>query len=146
MARPRNVNVKPCGTVAAYHRHRYYGEEPCPEDRAAWSAWNRAYNKARRTPKPKPEPEPKPKRVRPKPERKWRTYDRTRDLLFLDGGWLTSEGIAVDLGCDPATVERALRRLRREGLVESRLVGLASADRRNRDKRTEWKSTEDPCN
>lgn len=141
MARPRGVNVKPCGTVAAYHRHRYYGEEPCPEDRAAWSAWNRAYNKARRTPKPRPEPKP----VKPKPERKWRTYDRARDLLFLDGGWLTSDGIAADIGRDPVTVERALRRLKQEGLVECRLVELASADRRNRDKRMEWKSTEDPC-
>lgn len=35
MSRPRNVNVQPCGTEAAYLRHLRHGEPPCPEDRQA---------------------------------------------------------------------------------------------------------------
>lgn len=56
--------------------------------------------------------------------------DRTVDLLRIDGGWLTCEGIALDLGENPRTVNRTLARLRGRGWV---LV-------RPRDRGLEWRS------
>lgn len=35
--RPRR-ELRPCGTVAAYRRHKYHGEEPCVVCRAAYLA------------------------------------------------------------------------------------------------------------
>lgn len=46
--------------------------------------------------------------------------DRTLDLLSIDGGWLTVQGIAQDLSAKPPTVEKALWRLRKRGRVVSR--------------------------
>lgn len=54
MARPRDHSL-PCGTPAAYFRHRYHGEEPCPEDRAAWAARKNGYDR-RRGAKPRRKP------------------------------------------------------------------------------------------
>lgn len=34
--------MKPCGTIAAYQRHRYWGETPCDDCRSAKRAYNRA--------------------------------------------------------------------------------------------------------
>lgn len=56
--------------------------------------------------------------------------DRTIDLLRVDGGWLTCEGIALDLGESPQTVSRTLFRLRLRDWVLSR----------PRDSRLEWRA------
>lgn len=39
--------MKPCGTEAAYYRHRYRGEEPCAEDRQAVAEIERARKRAK---------------------------------------------------------------------------------------------------
>lgn len=39
--------MKPCGTRAAYFRHLYHGEEPCPEDREALLTAAEARRRAR---------------------------------------------------------------------------------------------------
>lgn len=56
--------------------------------------------------------------------------DRTLDLLSIDGGWLTVQGIALDLSAKQPTVEKALWRLRRRGRVQSRW----------RDSALEWRA------
>ena len=61
------------------------------------------------------------------------------DLLELDGGWLTSEGLALDLGFDPQTVDRTLYRLRQKNLVESRVVELALSSGGRLQSRSEWR-------
>jgi hypothetical protein len=38
---PGRRPVQPCGTVAAYRRHRRRGEQPCEACEAAMSTWNR---------------------------------------------------------------------------------------------------------
>ena len=48
------VTLKPCGTTAAFMRHKRAGEEPCDRCRKAWNAYRRSEN----TPAPKPKPEP----------------------------------------------------------------------------------------
>lgn len=51
---------------------------------------------------------------------------RILDVLETDGGWLTTDGIALQLGWENTeSVYRALRRLLLKGLVEERLVHLA---------------------
>jgi hypothetical protein len=46
--RERGIDdVKPCGTRAAYTRHRQRGETPCPDCTAANSAYHRAYDQRR---------------------------------------------------------------------------------------------------
>ena len=35
--------LKPCGTYAAYRRHKRNGETPCAACDAAWAAYNRPY-------------------------------------------------------------------------------------------------------
>lgn len=52
-----------------------------------------------------------------------RIPDQIVDLLQIDGGWLTPDGIALDLRANPETVQRALFRLRKRGEVKSRPVG-----------------------
>ena len=42
--------MQPCGTVAAYRRHRRRGEKPCDACREAENARSRAYNSTRRKP------------------------------------------------------------------------------------------------
>lgn len=56
--------------------------------------------------------------------------DRTLDLLQIDGGWLTTQGIARDLGEKPKTIERTLARLRQRGWVSFR----------PRDRGLEWRT------
>lgn len=51
-----------------------------------------------------------------------KTPERIVDLLEIDGGWLTKDGIATDLRTKPETVERALFRLRRAGRVRARQI------------------------
>lgn len=48
------VTLKPCGTTAAYMRHKRAGEEVCDRCRKAWNAYRRSEN----TPAPAPAPEP----------------------------------------------------------------------------------------
>lgn len=49
-----------------------------------------------------------------------RIPDRVVDLLEVDGGWLTRDGIAVALRAKPDSVYRALLRLRKADRVRSR--------------------------
>ena len=42
--------LAPCGTPAAYNRHRYHGEQPCEACRAAWSERCKEDGKANRKP------------------------------------------------------------------------------------------------
>ena len=42
--------LQPCGTPAAYGRHKKAGEEPCGPCRQAWSDYINAYNKKNRPP------------------------------------------------------------------------------------------------
>lgn len=67
----------------------------------------------------------------------WKLADELLDRLSLDGGWLTSEGLAMELDRHVESMDRILRRLRREGTVESRIVELAGT---HRDQRTEWRA------
>ncbi len=68
--------------------------------------------------------------------------------LDADGGWLTSEGIAMEVDQDPETVQRSMWRWRRAGHVETRQVQLAyiggvNVSGRNRssmEARREWKT------
>lgn len=39
---------QPCGTVAAYKRHRRWGEEPCEDCRLTYNAYQTELNRARR--------------------------------------------------------------------------------------------------
>lgn len=50
---------------------------------------------------------------------------RVLDVLETDGGWLTTEGVALQVVGKLDTVRHALYRLQRLGLVESRQVELA---------------------
>ena len=65
------------------------------------------------------------------------------EILEADGGWLTSEGIAVAGGLNPVSVNRSLYRWLKTGFVESRSVGLSKA-RSGRttknEERTEWRT------
>lgn len=52
-AQPKTpTKLRPCGTPAAYRRHLYNGEQPCPECHTAWTEHHRKRNRARGT-KPK---------------------------------------------------------------------------------------------
>lgn len=76
---------------------------------------------------------------------------RSLDLLETDGGWLTTAGVALELGAAYESADRALSRLRDRGLVESRVVELAGSFRyqqaqhkvthgtRTLDSRHEWR-------
>lgn len=71
----------------------------------------------------------------------WFARDKIIDWLSIDGGWLTAQGLAADLGHSVEMVEKVLRDLRREGVVESRLVELAYSGRSHGfDRRTEWRT------
>ncbi len=52
---------------------------------------------------------------------------RARSWTYLDedGGWLTAEGIAMEVDQTPATVNRSMWRWHRAGHVESRQIELA---------------------
>jgi hypothetical protein len=54
--------LAPCGTPAAYTRHRYHGEKPCDACSAAWSArcteYQRGYRRSYKRLPPEPEPRP----------------------------------------------------------------------------------------
>lgn len=76
-------------------------------------------------------------------ERSWTLADRISDLLALDGGWLTADGISVDLECHPESAERSLRQLERDGLVLRRRVVLTVSQwgrKGSWESRTEWRA------
>ncbi len=71
------------------------------------------------------------------------------DYLSLDGGWLTAEGIAMEIGMSAESVYRSMWRWRKAGHVESRSVGLAYAGgvtangsrvNRGQETRREWRT------
>jgi predicted transcriptional regulator len=76
---------------------------------------------------------------------------RILDVLETDGGWLTTEGVALQVGGRDDSVQRALYRLHDRGLVESRRFRLAQVSGRPSrtysgnglgswfDWRTEWR-------
>lgn len=109
-----------CGTYSAYQKHRRAGETPCDACRQAATEYRRRYPRTK-------EPQ----------ERAWKARDAILDWLNLDGGWLTSDGLALDLGRNRQAVERVLRQLRDEGLVESRILVLSSSG--TGQARTEWR-------
>lgn len=45
---------------------------------------------------------------------------RVLEQLVLDGGWLTTDGVCLLVPGNPRSVQRALHRLHRLGLVETR--------------------------
>lgn len=62
------------------------------------------------------------------------------DYLQADGGWLTAEGIALEIHLSADATSRALHRARSLGLVEVRSVGLAfKKGRRGMERRLEWR-------
>lgn len=88
--------------------------------------------------------------VRPTPNHliKDSVPSRVLEVLELDGGWLTRDGIALvitDVTHD--TLRRALIRLRSYGMIESRIINLATGSggrgKRNAgvETRYEWKAT-----
>ena len=121
--------LKPCGTEAAYYRHRRAGEEPCDECREA----------------------PRKARLRRLHGDKADWFGRwgglnpsgtpfqVLDKLQIDGGWLTADQMAMELGGRLETVNRALYRLRERGLVKARRIELTWAGR-NMAERVEWRA------
>lgn len=96
-----------CGTRGGYYRHVRAGESPCdackPERNQGASV--RPYNE-------------------------WGGLQpsgslfRALDKLQVDGGWLSAEQLAVELGVTEPTMRRALWRLRERGMVEDRRVPI----------------------
>lgn len=147
MARPRGVNVQPCGTSAAYQRHIYYGEEPCPEDREARRL---AARNARRQKGIKPRKKPRhgtrtlyqrgcrcePCKTaqneynaalraghRRRNEKQTKLWELMIDIMETWGRPMSSIEIAGHVerirGRPTESVDRLLYRLRKQGLVES---------------------------
>ena len=69
--------------------------------------------------------------------------------LEWDGGWLTTEGIAMEVDLSPDTVDRSMWRWREGGHVETRRIDLAGSGGLTRrgtkngtvEARREWKAT-----
>lgn len=57
------------------------------------------------------------------------------DVLLIDGGWWTVDGLVVRTGVAKSVVDRALFRLRDRGRVVSRKVELTAGEFR-----TEWRA------
>ena len=62
-------------------------------------------------------------------QKAWKLRDAVTDLLAVDGGWLTADGIAVDLGANAEAVAKVLRVLRDDGTVVSRPVAVTHSMR-----------------
>lgn len=128
-----------CGTLSGYQTHRRLGIPICDLCRKARADYAREWRK--KHPGYYSSGKVRTRKLKRQPERKWRGYDLTIDHLTIDGGWLTADGIGLAINRDPDTVERHLRKLRSEGLVESRLVELSALDgNKYREARTEWKA------
>lgn len=114
------MKLKPCGTTAAYYRHIRNGEETCQPCRDAMTAQRRRYARAKR-------------------ERRWTMREELLDWLSLEGTWSTAFEAAERFGRNADYVERTLRKLRDDGLVESRVVELARVADGGYERRTEWR-------
>lgn len=112
--------LKPCGTTAAYFRHIRAGEETCQPCRDAMTAQRKRYPKSNR-------------------ERAWTMQDELLDWLSVEGTWSTALEAAERFDRNLDSTDRALRKLRDKGLVESRIVELARVTDGGYDKRTEWR-------
>lgn len=114
------MKLKPCGTTAAYFRHIRNGETTCQPCRDAMTNQRRRYA---RTPR----------------ERKWTMQDELLDWLSVEGTWSTALEAAERFDRNLESTERALRKLRDKGLVESRIVELARVADGGYDRRIEWR-------
>lgn len=65
---------------------------------------------------------------------------RILDVLILDGGWLTLDGITLQVKAHPKSVWRTLFRMQNRGQVEHRRVELASGWNRHLEARIEWRA------
>jgi DNA-binding transcriptional ArsR family regulator len=96
-----------CGTPKGYKRHKRVGEDACRDCKDALNE----YTRLRRSRNPKSylhgmHSDGVPARV--------------LDKLQIDGGWLTVDILADELGEHHDTVRRALGRLKDKGLTDSR--------------------------
>ena len=158
--------MRPCGTEAAYYRHRYRGEEPCLEDRKAAADASRDRERAKGRPEKRRARHGttsryvagcrcvfcrdahaeymrafrKGKRPRRPKERAWAMRDEVFDFLELEG-WSTAVEIADRFGRNVDSVERTLRKLRDDGLIESKQVEMAYASNGTHEARTEWRAS-----
>lgn len=114
------MKLKPCGTTAAYFRHIRAGEETCQPCRDAMTNQRKRYGRSKR-------------------ERAWTIQDELVDWLSVEGTWATAFEAAERFGRNVDSVERALRKLRGKGLVESRTVDLARVADGGYERRTEWR-------
>lgn len=74
-------------------------------------------------------------------KRRRRIGEEILDLLLIEGGWWTIDGITVRLGFNPKSISRTLIRLRHKGQVRSRRIGLATGrNRMGLESRQEWKA------
>jgi hypothetical protein len=116
---------KPCGTPAAYRRHKYVGEPTCQECRTAYAEYERNRRNAGQLVVHGLQPGGIP--------------FRALDKLQIDGGWLTCDGLADELGVKWRTMQRALYRLHEKGMVETRRVPLTWTVGRVSE-RIEWRA------
>lgn len=91
-----------CGSYAGWSAHARHQESPCDPCREARREYNRLLKRKHRG------------------ERMWGVKDRVLDVLQLSPGWWDVYVLAARVEARPDTVRTALRRLRAEGLVESR--------------------------
>lgn len=69
----------------------------------------------------------------------WTMRDELLDWLSLEGTWATALEAAERFDRNLHAVERTLRKLRDEGLVESRVMELARTTDGGYERRTEWR-------
>lgn len=75
-------------------------------------------------------------------ERSYKLTDKVVDIMEIDPGWWTTEGLAHRFGCHPDSVKRVLRQLEDDGRVERRRVDLATVGTPGTgfvDRRSEWR-------
>lgn len=159
--------MKPCGTEAAYYRHRYRGETPCPEDVQAVAQESRrrarekgvpplrkakhgttskyvagcrcAFCRDAQTEYMRTWRAGKPKVPTRRERKAWLMRMDILDRLEMEG-WVSTAMLAMEHGASLDSVERVLRRLRAEGLVVSRRVDLAYSEKaKAMESRTEWR-------
>lgn len=66
------------------------------------------------------------------------------DVLVVDGGWLTLEGITLQVKAHPKSVWRTLYRMHDRGQISQRRVELASGLNRSLQVRIEWRALARP--
>lgn len=73
-----------------------------------------------------------------RPTRRRFPLENLLDVLELEGGWWTAEGLSLRLGYSTKTVETWCRRLAREGVLRVRYLQLAYGEGNKLEARTEW--------